>query len=137
MATYAEVYAGVRTTIGAHAQAQDDGRVEDMAAWYVPDAVMEIPGIATLKGPEAIAEAFTQPGWRADQDHPQRHLVTNTVLTSWSDHEARATSDVTLIRHDGSTWSIVIVARYHDEFLQSDGRWLLRHRRDEYLAFQP
>ncbi|MER7692154.1 nuclear transport factor 2 family protein [Streptomyces sp. NPDC097610] len=137
MTTFAEVQAGVLATIAAHAQAQDDGRVEDMAGCYLPDAVLEIPGIATLKGVEAIREAFSQPGWLPDPDRPQRHVTSNTVVTSWDERRAAATSDVTMIKNDGSSWSIAVVARYHDEFEESAGRWLLRRRRDEYVAFQP
>ncbi|MEW2397255.1 nuclear transport factor 2 family protein [Streptomyces sp. NPDC046862] len=137
MTTFADVHAGVVAAISAQAQAQDDGRTEDMVAWYLPDAVMEIPGVATLEGVDAIREAFSKPGWRPDPDRPQRHVITNTVVTEWDGRRARATSDVMMIKNDGSAWSIAVVARYHDEFEESAGRWLLRRRRDEYLAFQP
>lgn len=137
MASFAEVYSGVQATIAEHSQAQDDGRVEDMVKLYLADAVVEIPRIATLDGVEAIKAAFSQPQWRPDPAKPQRHVVTNTVLTEWSDREAKATSDVVLIRNDGTAWSIAIVARYHDEFREVDGRWLLTRRADEYISFTP
>ncbi|MBH0121597.1 nuclear transport factor 2 family protein, partial [Rhodococcus sp. CX] len=83
MATFAEVYAAVSAVIAAHAQAQDDGRVEDMVALYWPDGVVEIPGFPTIEGADAIRAAFSQPGWRPDPATPQRHVVANTVLTEW------------------------------------------------------
>lgn len=137
MTTFADVYAGIQATVAAHAQAQDDGRVADMVALYLPDAVVEIPGVATLKGIDAIREAFSQPGWQPDPARPRRHLVTNTVVTNWTEREAKATSDVAMIAFDGAAWSVVIVARYHDEFEESGGRWLLRRRADEYVAYRP
>ncbi|MGW5658035.1 nuclear transport factor 2 family protein [Streptomyces humi] len=136
MTSFADVQAQVQATIAAHAQAQDDGRIDDMAGWYLPDAVMEIPGVATLKGVEAIREAFSQPGWKPEPDQ-QRHVISNIVVTEWDERTAKTTSDVMMIRRDGSAWSIAVVARYYDEFEESGGRWLLRSRRDEFIAFQP
>ncbi|MFJ9244913.1 nuclear transport factor 2 family protein [Streptomyces sp. NPDC101776] len=137
MPEFAEVNAGVRATIGAHAQAQDEGRTADMVALYVPDAVVEIPGFAALVGADAIREAFSQPGWRPDPSRPQRHMVGNTLLTEWDDRTAKATSDVVLLVHDGSAWSVAVVARYHDTFEESAGPWLLRRRVDEYVGDPP
>lgn len=136
MTTFSEVYAGIQATIASHAQAQDDGRTDDMVALYWPDGVVEVPGVATLEGVEAIREAFSQPGWQPDPAKPQRHLVTNTVVTEWNDREAKATSDVAMIKNDGTAWSVAIVARYHDVFEESGGRWLLRRRADEFVGFQ-
>lgn len=137
MPSFAEVYAGVQATVAEHAHAQDDGRIADMVALYWSDGVVEIPGIATLKGVDAIREAFSQAAWQPDPAQPQRHVVANTVVTEWSDREAKATSDVVMFKHNGSTWSPAIVARYHDEFGESGGRWLLRRRADEYVGFHP
>ncbi|MGX9883081.1 nuclear transport factor 2 family protein [Streptomyces sp. NPDC002276] len=137
MREFAEVSAGVRATIAAHAQAQDEGRTKDMVALYLPDAVVEIPGFDPLVGADAIFAAFSQPGWRPDPGRPRRHLVGNTLLTEWDDRTAKATSDVVMLVHDGAAWSIAVVARYHDTFEESAGRWLLRRRVDEYVGDPP
>ncbi|MFG1923319.1 nuclear transport factor 2 family protein [Cryptosporangium sp. NPDC048952] len=137
MARFADVHAGVLATIAAHSQAQDDGRVEDMVALYRADAIVEIPGIATLTGADAIRAAFSQPAWQPDPAKPQRHIVSNTVLTKWDDHTAEATSDVVMLTFDGTAWAPAIVARYHDRFSESGGRWLLTGRVDEYVGFTP
>lgn len=137
MKTFAAVYSEIRSAIAAHAQAQDDGRVDDMVALYWPDGVVEIPGFPTISGADAIRATFSQPGWRPDPAKPKRHVVTNTVLTGWSGSEAKATSDVVMLENDGNGWSVVIVARYHDQFELSGERWLLRRRTDEYVGFQP
>jgi hypothetical protein len=137
MTSFAEVYTGVLATIAAHSQAQDDGRVDDLAALYLDDAVVVIPGMATLEGVPAIRAAFAQPAWQPDPAKPQRHVVSNTVLTGWDEQSARATSDVVMLKFDGTAWAPLIVARYHDEFELSAGHWLLRRRTDEYVAFEP
>ncbi|ADJ48853.1 hypothetical protein AMES_7027 [Amycolatopsis mediterranei S699] len=137
MTSFAEVYAAVEATIAEHAHAQDEGRVGDMVALYWSDAVVEIPGIATLKGVEAIREAFSRPAWQPDPANPQRHVVANSVVTDWSDREAKVTSDVVMVKFDGAAWAPAIVARYHDEFGESGGRWLLRRRADEYVGYHP
>ncbi|GLY38900.1 hypothetical protein Amsp01_049240 [Amycolatopsis sp. NBRC 101858] len=137
MTSFAAVYAGVEATIAEHAHAQDEGRVADMVALYWPDGVVEIPGMATLSGVEAIREAFSQAAWQPDPAHPRRHIVANTVVTEWTGHEAKATSDVVMLRFDGTAWAPAIVARYHDEFGESGGRWLLRRRSDEYVGYHP
>lgn len=140
MTTFTDAYVGVLATIGAHAQAQDDGRIADMAALYWPGGVVVIPGIATLEGAEAIAAAFSSPAWLPDQSKPQRHIVTNTVITEWDGARlAKATSDVAMIKSDGdgTPWTTLVVARYHDEFEENNGRWLIRRRTDEYVAWTP
>lgn len=48
--TAAWVAAGVRAVIGAHAQAQDAGRTDDIVALYAPDGVLEMPGADPIHG---------------------------------------------------------------------------------------
>jgi ketosteroid isomerase-like protein len=133
MTTYEAVAAGVRGTIAAHAQAQDDGRTEDIVALYTPDGVLDVPGVGTYEGTDAIRAAWDE--WKPNL--PQRHMVTNTVITDWTDDEARATSDVVYIQLGDSGWSIQIVARYHDTFRDTDGTWLLSRRAEEWVGWQP
>ena len=59
---------------------------------------------------------------------PQRHLVVNTLVTEWSDHEARAISDVIFILQGDAGWAIQIVGRY-DDTLHHDGDGWRFHRR--------
>src|SRR5438270_12029077 len=87
--TYAEVVEGIRATIAAYAQALDDGRTDDVVATFCPDGVSEIAGMGTYEGHQALREAYE--GWKSRR--PQRHLVLNTLVTDWSDHEAKATSN--------------------------------------------
>jgi ketosteroid isomerase-like protein len=133
MTSYAEVFAGVYTTIAAHAQAQDAGDTDGMVALYIPDAVLEVPGMGVYRGVDAIRAAYDD--WKPKG--LQRHLPVNIVITDWDAGQARATTDVVYIAQGDSGWSVQIVARYYDEFRRDGEKWLLSRRADEYIGWQP
>jgi len=122
--TFAEVAEGVRATLAAYTQALDDGRADDVVATFCPDGVCDIPGMGTYEGHEALRAAYV--GWTPRR--PQRHLVLNTLVTSWSSDEAEAISDVIFISKGGSGWAIHLVGRYHDTLHRDGGTWRF-HRR--------
>ena len=122
--TYAEVAEGVRATIAAYAQALDDGRTDDIIATFCPDGICEMPGMGTYVGHDALREAFT--GWKPRA--PQRHLVLNTLITDWNDHEATSVSDIVFILQGDAGWAIQLVGRYHDTFHSDDGTWRIHQR---------
>jgi hypothetical protein len=122
--TFAEVVEGVRATMAAYTHALDDGRTDDVVATYCPDGVFEMPGVGTFEGHDALRETYA--GWKPER--PQRHLVLNTLVDEWDDHEATAVSDVVLIVQGSSGWSTQFVARYHDVLHHDQGTWRF-HRR--------
>ncbi|WP_405966618.1 nuclear transport factor 2 family protein [Streptomyces sp. NBC_00015] len=128
--TQAWVVADVRAVIGAHTQAQDAGRTDDVVALYTPDGVLELPGTDPLQGHDALREAFK--GWAPTQ--PQQHLVGNTLVTSASEDEATAVSDVVFFLRGETGWAAQVVGRYQDTFRRVDGAWLLQRRVTTYQA---
>ncbi|WP_405865054.1 nuclear transport factor 2 family protein [Streptomyces sp. NBC_01515] len=128
--TQAWVVAGVRAVLGSHTQAQDAGRTDEIVALYTPDAVLEIPGMDPVEGRDAIHAAFK--GWEPVQ--PQLHLVTNTVVTSTGEDEARALSDVVFLQRGEAGWAVGVVGHYDDTLRRQDGTWLLRSRKTTYQA---
>jgi ketosteroid isomerase-like protein len=130
--TYAQVAEGVRATIAAYAQALDDGRTDDVVATFCPDGVCEIPGMGTHKGHDALREAYA--GWKPRR--AQRHLVANTVVGDWNDHEATAISDVIFVLQEDSGWAIKLVGRYHDVLHHDDGKWRFHHRAAAFVTGQ-
>lgn len=126
--TFTEVAEGVRATIAAYAQALDDGRTDDIVATFCPDGVVDIPGLGTHEGHDALRAAFA----RVAPRRPQRHLVLNTLVTDWSDGEARAVSDLVFILKSDDGWGIQLVGRYTDTFHAVDGKWLIHHRVAEF-----
>jgi ketosteroid isomerase-like protein len=131
--SYAEVFAGVYTTVAAHAQAQDAGNTDGMVALYTQDAVLEVPGMGAYQGADAIRAAFDD--WKPKG--LQRHMPVNVVITDWDGEAARATTDVVFIAQGDSGWAVQIVARYYDEFRRDGEKWLLSRRADEYIGWQP
>ena len=128
--TYAEVVEGIRATLAAYTQALDDGRTDDVVATLCPDGVCDIPGMGTYEGHDALRSAFA--GWKPRR--PQRHLVLNTLVTDWNDHEAHALSDVLFILLSSSGWSIELVGRYHDTLHRVGGAWRFQRRFAEFVT---
>jgi ketosteroid isomerase-like protein len=132
--TYADVFAGVYTSVAAHAQAQDAGDTEAIMALYTPDAVLEVPGMGVFEGAEVIRGCWNK--WKPQG--LQRHMPVNLVITDWDDEEARATTDVVFIAQgEAGTWTVQIVARYYDTFRRAGDRWLFSRRADEYVGWAP
>ncbi|MEW2397162.1 nuclear transport factor 2 family protein [Streptomyces sp. NPDC046862] len=127
---HAEVVAGVRATLGAHTQAQDAGRTDEVAALYTSDAVLEVPGLEPIEGRDALRQAFK--GW--EPTRPQLHLVSNTVVTSAGENEATAVSDVVFLQRGDSGWTAQITGRYVDTLRRSDRTWRLHRRTTTYQA---
>ena len=123
-ASYAEVVEGVRAALATYTQALDDGRTDDVVATFCPDGAIELPGMGTHEGHDALRAAYAD--WAPRR--PQRHLVLNTLVTEWSDDAATAVSDVIFILKGREGWSVQLVGRYHDDLHRHDGNWRF-HRR--------
>jgi len=122
--TFAEVTEGVRAAIATYTHALDDGRTDDVVATYCPDGAFELVGRGTYEGHAALREVYA--GWKPRV--PQRHLISNPLVTERSDEEATATSDVVLLVEIESAWSVQFVARYVDVLHHDAGTWKF-HRR--------
>jgi hypothetical protein len=128
--TFAEVAEGVRATLAAYTQALDDGRTDDVVATFCPDGTCDIPGMGTHEGHDALRSAYAR--WKPRR--PQRHLVVNTLVTAWNEHEASAVSDVIFLLQGDSGWSIQVVGRYRDTLHHDDGVWRFHHREAEFVS---
>jgi len=126
----AQVAAEVRNVIGAHTQAQDAGRTEEILALYTKDAVLEMPGLSPIEGRDAVREAFQ--GWAPTS--PQLHLVGNTVVRVTSAEEATADSDVAFFQRGESGWAMQVAGHYRDTFCLDEGVWKLSRRSATYQA---
>ena len=128
--TYAEVVAGVRATLAAYTHALDDGRTDDVVATYCPDGGCDIPGMGSHDGHDALRQAYSR--WKPKR--PQRHVVVNTHVKDWDDHEATAISDVIFLLLGDSGWAIQLVGRYHDTLHQDDGTWRFHRRAATFVT---
>jgi ketosteroid isomerase-like protein len=128
--TFPDVVEGIGATLAAHAQAQDDGRTDDIAGVYCLDGALEVPGMGSFEGRDAVRQAFA--GWAPTA--PQRHMVTNTVVTDWSELEASAISDVVFVQKGDSGWAVQVAAKYHDRFRNDNGTWRILHRTMQFTT---
>jgi len=128
--TLADVDAGVRAAIAAYTQALDDGRIDDIVATFCRDGGCDIPGLGAHEGHDELRVAYE----RVKPRRPQRHVVVNTLVTAWDDHEARATSDVLFLVQGEAGWAIQLVGRYHDTLHHDDGTWRFHHRAAEFVT---
>ena len=55
---HADVVEGVRAAIAAYTHALDDGRTDDVVATFCPDGVIEIPGMGTHAGHDALRDGL-------------------------------------------------------------------------------
>jgi SnoaL-like domain len=121
---YADVAEGVRAAIAAYTLALDDGRTDEIVATFCSDGSVDIPGMGAHQGTDALREAYA----RVVPRRPQRHVVANTLIGHWNDHEATATSDVLFLFLGDGGWSVQMVGRYHDTLHNDGGTWRF-HRR--------
>ncbi len=128
---YADVVEGVRAAIAAYTHALDDGRTDDVVATYCVDGICDIPGMGRHAGEAALRAAYTK--WRPRR--PQRHLVVNTLVTDWHEHEAKAVSDVIFLLQTDGRWAVQVVGRYHDTLHRAgDGTWRFHQRTAEFVS---
>jgi hypothetical protein len=130
MTTFADVAEGVRAALAAYTHALDDGRTDDVVATFCPDGAVDIPGMGTHEGHDALRVAYAK--WTPRR--PQRHLVLNTHVTDWNDHEAVAVSDVVFVLQGEAGWAIQLVGRYHDTLHRTDGAWRFHRRVAEFVT---
>jgi SnoaL-like protein len=127
--TYADVAEGVRAAIAAYTLALDDGRTDDVVATFCADGIVDIPGLGTHEGHDALREAFA----KVEPRRPQRHLVLNTLVTDWNDEQASAISDIVLVLKGDTGWSVQLVGRYYDILHSDGGTWRFHHRKAEFV----
>jgi hypothetical protein len=128
--TFADVAEGVRNTLAAYVHALDDGRADDVVATFCANGVVDIPGLGTHEGRDALRAAYS--GWVPRR--PQRHLVLNTHISTWDDREATATSDLVFLLQGKDGWKVQLVGRYHDVLHHADGTWRFHRRTAEFVT---
>ena len=130
--SYADVVEGVRAAIAAYTHALDDGRTDDVVATFCADGICDIPGMGTHVGHDALRVAYER--WKPRR--PQRHLVVNTLVSDWNDHEATAVSDVIFLLQGDAGWAVQVVGRYHDTLHheESSGAWRFHRRAAEFVT---
>lgn len=127
--TDAQIALGVQNTMAAYAHALDEGRTDDIVALFTSDGTSEILGAGAFEGHDAIRKIYS--GLVPTQ--PQRHLVTNTIITSATPDEASAASDFILVLRGESGWAVAVVGKYEDTLRKEDGVWRFQYRKTTFV----
>jgi len=127
--SYADVEAGVRVAIAQYNSAVDDGRTDDVVATYCSDGSCDIQRMGAHEGHEALRSAYA----KVEPQVPQRHVVTNTLLTDWNADEATAVSDFLFLTRGQSGWKVRLVGRYRDTLHRTEDGWRFHRREADFL----
>ena len=120
----------MRATLAAYAQALDDGRTEDVLATFCDDGSVDIPGMGSHEGREALRGCVRQvdaPPAPTARDRQHAHH-------RWDDHEAEAVSDLVFLLKGEAGWVVQVVGRYHDLLHHEGDTWRFHSRRAEFAS---
>lgn len=117
----------IRDTLARYTWSGDAGRLEELAAAFSPEGVLEIRGEEPLRGRAAIIDrlgsvtaAPADPGVR----RIVRHNLANTRFTEVSPEQAQVSSYFTVFTEIG----LDHYGRYRDTFVPVGDDWLIAHR---------
>ena len=128
----------IRRTVWTYAVSGDSGRVDDLAAQFTADGVLEVPSGERAVGREAIIamlRSHAADGAPPPSDKPFfiRHHVSNILAQEVTPTAAKGVAYFAVYTPDGPDhWG-----RYRDEYAPVDGRWLLTYRRARVDSFVP
>jgi SnoaL-like domain len=121
----AAVAVGIQQAIAAYTHALDDGRTDDLVATFCDEGGAEFPSQPPAHGRAALHELYS----KVKPQGPQRHVITNIVMTEWNDDRAAAVSDLVFFRRTDAGWVPGLVGRYEDALRCVDGVWRFEYRK--------
>jgi uncharacterized protein (TIGR02246 family) len=121
---------GIRDTVAAYADAGDRFRLDDLAALFTEDGVLEVKGRSNAKGRSeivAMLDGRSQTKSAMTQQPERffiRHFVTNLRFVTLERDRAETTAYFLVLTPAGPDhWG-----RYRDVLVRRDDRWLFEHR---------
>lgn len=119
----------IRDTLARYNWSGDAGRVDDLAATFCPDGVLEIRGLPSLHGRTEIAGFLrgvsAGVATAASAAKPVvRHIVANVLFTELTADLARVSSYFTVVTHIG----LDHFGRYRDVLVPAEDTWLIKRR---------
>jgi SnoaL-like domain len=118
---------GIRDTYAAYTDAGDRYRLDDLAALFAEDGVLEVKGRSSATGPAEIVAMLGQSSSRSrppGEPFFVRHFVTNIRFVALEPDRADTTAYFLVMTPSGPDhWG-----RYRDAFERHDDKWLFSHR---------
>ena len=119
----------IRDTLARYNWSGDAGRLEDLAATFCPDGILEVRGFEPLRGrSEIITFLGGVTRTTAANVHLKplvRHHVANVLFTSLAPDQAHVSSYFTVVTHIG----LDHVGRYRDVLVPAGDAWFIKHRK--------
>jgi hypothetical protein len=119
-------------TLHRYAWGYDTRDLERMGGAFAPDGIFEIalaghPGWGPYRGREAIV------AWLIDvmagQSDQRRHCICNVSFRELKSARARVDSYLLLTAVENGALRLVCTGTYHDELIEENGAWLIKHKR--------
>lgn len=120
----------IRDTLARYNWSGDSGRVDDLAATFCADGVLDIRGRSSLHGRTEIARflngvtAGVAGNAGADSLPVVRHILTNVLFAELSPGQAHVRSYFTVVTSIG----LDHFGRYRDVLVPGEGTWLIKRR---------
>jgi ketosteroid isomerase-like protein len=118
---------GIRDAVASYADAGDRFRLDELAALFTDDGVLEVKGMWSATGRAAIVERLaTRRARQAMSDMPffLRHFVTNLRFVTLEPDRAESTAYFMVLTPAGPDhWG-----RYRDRWARDGDRWMFTHR---------
>lgn len=119
----------IRDTLARYNWSGDAGRLDDLAATFCPDGVLEIRGMEPLRGRSEIVtflgSVTRSTASTVDVKPIVRHNVANVLFTGLAPDQAQVSSYFTVVTHVG----LDHVGRYRDILVPAGDIWLIKHRK--------
>jgi SnoaL-like domain len=119
----------IRDTLARYNWSGDAGRLDDLAETFCADGVLEIRGLAPLRGrAEIVAFLGGVTGNIAkgtDVKPIVRHNLVNVLFTGLTPDRAEVSSYFTVVTHIG----LDHFGRYRDVLVPNGDAWLIKHRK--------
>ena len=119
----------IRDTLARYNWSGDAGRLDGLAETFCTDGVLEIRGLAPLRGrSEIVAFLGGVTGDIADKldvNPVVRHNLANVLFTGLTSEQANVSSYFTVLTHIG----LDHFGRYRDTLVPEGDTWLIKHRK--------
>jgi hypothetical protein len=119
----------IRDTLARYNWSGDAGRLEDLAATFCTDGVLEIRGVAPLQGRSAIVGFLGgvtgDVALSTDVKPIVRHNVANLIFNEVTPDRARVSSYFSVVTHIG----LDHIGRYRDVLVPDGDTWRIQHRK--------
>jgi hypothetical protein len=119
----------IRDTLARYNWSGDVGRLEDLAATFCTDGVLEIRGVAPLHGRSAIVGFLGgvtgDVALSTDVKPIVRHNVANLIFNEVTQDRAQVSSYFSVVTHIG----LDHIGRYRDVLVPDGDTWRIQHRK--------